>query len=296
MSAQALATRIGVMAALVVVAPPRLHAQAQTGRMTCGSVSTGQQTCRASAPIASARIERDLNGKRCRAGSTWGYTTSYIWTNSGCRGDFLVSYQNGSVVPGTVNGSVAGGTTQTIRCGDLHGARVQCSAGGYINSARIVRQQIMGTCKPNETWGYTSNYVWTEKMCIADFEVTYGGQNNGSYSQNGTYPNGTIRSGTLGTRVISCGAGYGNNGNGKGNGNNNNNGNGNGNGNGGNNGRGNTFNCNTGGRIAGVRLVRADNANRCRAGNTWGWNGREIWTKNGCRGDFEVTYAAGRNR
>ena len=76
----------------------------------------------------------------------------------------------------------------------------------------------MGTCKPNDTWGYTDTYVWTEKMCIADFEVTYSGQNGGTYTPNGTYSNGTIQSGTLGTRVISCGAGYGNNGNGNGNG------------------------------------------------------------------------------
>ena len=62
------------------------------------------------------------------------------------------------------------------------------------------------------------------------------------------------------------------------------------------NGRGNTFTCNAGGRIADVRLVRSDNANACRQGNTWGWNGRQIWTKNRCRGDFEVTYAAGRVR
>jgi len=165
-----------------------------------------------------ARIERDLNAKRCRAGSTWGYTSSYIWTSSGCRGDFLVSY--GSVVPGTVNGNVAAGAKQTIRCGHLHGARVQCSA---------------------------------------DFEVTYGPGNSGTCSQNGTDPNRTIRSGTLGTRVISCGAGYGNR---------KADGNGNDNGNGRNNGR----------------------------GNMWGWNGRETWTKNGCRGDFEVTCAAGRDR
>jgi len=295
MSPQALAARVGVMAALALAAAPGLHAQIQTARMTCGSVSSAQQTCRTSASITSVRIERDLNGKRCRAGSTWGYTSSYIWTNSGCRGDFMVSYQNGNVVPGTVNGGVAAGTTQTIHCGDLHGARVQCSAGGYITGARIVSQKLMGTCKPNETWGYASNYVWTEKMCIADFEVTYGSQNNGSYTQNGTYPNGTypngtIRSGTLGTRVVSCGAERANNGNGNGNGN------ANGNGNGRRNGRGRTVTCNAGGRIASVRLVRADNGNRCRQGNTWGWNGREIWTSNGCRGDFEVTYAAGRNR
>ena len=41
--------------------------------------------------------------------------------------------------------------------------------------------------------------------------------------------------------------------------------------------------------VAGVRLVRADNASRCRSGNTWGGNGRG-------RRDFEVTCAAGRNR
>jgi hypothetical protein len=293
------AARIGAIAAVVLTAAPRLPAQiqtaAQTARMTCGSVSNTQQTCRTNASIVSARLERDLNGKRCREGTTWGYTNSYIWTNSGCRGDFLVNYQAGTVSSGTgigVNGNVSAGTTQTIHCGDVHGARVQCNAGGYISSARIVRQQLIGTCKPNNTWGYTDTYVWTEKMCIADFEVTYSGQTSGTYNQNGTYSNGTIQSGTLGTRVISCGAGYGKNGNGNNaNGNNGNNGNGNGRNN-----AGNTFTCNAGGRIADARLVRADNANRCRLGNTWGYSGRQIWTKNGCRGDFEVTYAAARNR
>ena len=284
MSPHALAARIVVTAALILAAPPRLRAQVHASRITCGSVSPTQQTCRTTAYIVSARLERELNGKRCRTGSTWGYTNSYVWTRSGCRAEFLVSFQKGGVASNPGSASIVAGTRATIHCGDPHGARIQCSAGGYINSARIVRQQLAGRCRPNDSWGYSNTYVWTEKMCIADFEVTYGDQSGGGNPENGTYSNGTIRSGTLGPRVITCGASNGNNGNR------------NGNGNGRNNGRGSTITCNTGGRIAGVRLVRSDNASRCRQGNTWGWSGREIWTKNGCRGDFEVTWAVGRDR
>ena len=110
------ALRLAAAAAVVVATAPGLTAQVQTARVTCGSVSNIQQTCRTSTQIVAARLERDLNGKRCREGSTWGYTSSYIWTNSGCRGDFLVDYQNGTVTNGNVvSGGVAAGTVQFQR-------------------------------------------------------------------------------------------------------------------------------------------------------------------------------------
>lgn len=224
MSPQALAARIGAMAALILALPPLLHAQDRTSRIACGGVSTTRETCR----------------------------TGSLAATSGSAG-------------------IIAGSRATIHCGDDHGARIQCGAGGYISSARIIRQQNTGRCSPNDTWGYGGTYVWSERMCIADFEVTYSGQSGGTGTRSGTDSSGTIRSGTPGPQLIICGASSRNSASG-------------------------TVSCNAGGRIATARLVRSDDRSRCRQGSTWGWSGREIWTKNGCRGDFEVAWAVARSR
>lgn len=48
--------------------------------------------------------------------------------------------------------------------------------------------------------------------------------------------------------------------------------------------------CKTRGYATSVRLVNDLGANACRQGSTLGFNTEEIWTKEGCRGNFEVTY------
>lgn len=48
--------------------------------------------------------------------------------------------------------------------------------------------------------------------------------------------------------------------------------------------------CNPFGEVASARLIREESYRRCRRGVTWGYTPDDLWTKDGCKGDFEVTY------
>lgn len=66
------------------------------GQITCGAPSGQQVTCRTNGYATRVRLVRDLSGGRCRQGSTWGYTDSFIWANRGCRAEFGVTYGGGA--------------------------------------------------------------------------------------------------------------------------------------------------------------------------------------------------------
>jgi hypothetical protein len=48
--------------------------------------------------------------------------------------------------------------------------------------------------------------------------------------------------------------------------------------------------CETDGFATSVRLVREASNNRCRQGSTWGNSSSQIWVRDRCMGEFEVTY------
>jgi hypothetical protein len=63
--------------------------------ITCGTtVVTARRTnCSTGEPPATVQLMRDLSGGRCREGSSWGSTDSFIWANRGCRAEFRVTYR-----------------------------------------------------------------------------------------------------------------------------------------------------------------------------------------------------------
>lgn len=240
--AAALAAIATALFALSNPAPLRAQSSEQ---IACGSSSGARQTCNANGPVAGVRLTRSLGDATCRQNSNWGFTRTSVWTSDGCRGDFAVSYRGG-------NGNVGGGnvTTAVIPCGNRTGQH-ECDTRGYASSVRILADRSASACRQNTNWGYTDSRIWTNSGCWGQFEVTYTNAGGGVV--------------TPGKRVVSCGSVGGDN------------------------------SCNAFGRVASVRLVRALSKN-CRQGSTWGYGTGDIWTKQGCRGEFEVTYVAAQRR
>src|SRR3546814_13308565 len=59
---------------------------------SCESRNNGYQQCNVA---TNDRVElvRRLGG-RCNAGRQWGYTSSHVWVNNGCRAEFGYGYRN----------------------------------------------------------------------------------------------------------------------------------------------------------------------------------------------------------
>jgi hypothetical protein len=70
-----------------------------------------------------------------------------------------------------------GGTTR-VTCESKRGDRQQCAvpAGSRI---RLARQLSTNPCRPNETYGQASSYIWVDEGCRAEFEVTQPGDGAG---------------------------------------------------------------------------------------------------------------------
>jgi hypothetical protein len=234
--------RVAGVVAVALTTPQFLSAQVSNELILCGASSGTQQSCKTSGYATAVRLTRDLSGNRCRQKSNWGYTNSFIWTNSGCRGEFHVTYGSGATLPVVPGGPGGNASTRVIPCGNRSGTQMECKTGGYATSVRLIRDLSGGRCRQGSNWGNTDSFIWANRGCWGEFEVTY-------------------RGGTGATRIISCGSRSGNS------------------------------SCNAFGSVASLRLVRADNSRLCRRGSTWGHTKGDIWTKAGCRGDFEVTYA-----
>ena len=223
-------------------APPPLPG-GSIQRLTCGSPSNSQATCKVNGYATSVRLVRELSVGRCRQNQSWGFTDSFIWANKGCRAEFEVALRSGS-------GGGAG--SQLITCGVASGQYAACRGGGPIREVRLSRDLSgAGRCTPPQSWGHSTVEIWTRNGCRGEFQVIY--QNGAGRST----PPGSVR-------VIACGLIT-----------------------------GQQTQCKTGGYASSVRLVRDPSGGRCRPGQTWGYTETFIWTNGGCRGEFEVTYRQG---
>ena len=139
--------------------------------VTCG-VTTGQYAaCPANGPIKEVRLMRDVSGAgRCQPPQNWGHSNAEIWTRNGCRGEFQVIYHRGQGPIGPVNPPAP---TRIIACGLVTGQQVECKTDGYATSVRLVREFSNGRCRQGSSWGNTDSFIWANRGCRAEFEVTY---------------------------------------------------------------------------------------------------------------------------
>jgi hypothetical protein len=140
-------------------------------RITCGSYSAAQVSCKTEGHAAEVRLVRDISGSRCREGSSWGHTETYIWTSRGCRGEFEVTFRSDTapkMKPVTPAGRV-------VTCGNASGAAMSCNAFGTVATVRLQRDRSGGRCGQSSNWGLRDQAIWVTGGCYGDFEVTHTG-------------------------------------------------------------------------------------------------------------------------
>lgn len=63
-------------------------------------------------------------------------------------------------------------TGQRITCESSGYRYNSCNVNGRIRYARIARQLSSAACDQNTSWGYANDYVWVDRGCRAEFDVT----------------------------------------------------------------------------------------------------------------------------
>jgi hypothetical protein len=167
---------------------------AYSNTLTCGS-DTGQRvTCRANTRNG-VRLVRQLSDSPCRKGSTWGYTSRGVWVDRGCQAEFDLSgnrtsstYSNNTTY--SSNSSTYNSNSAVVTCASDNGDRVDCRADTR-GGVRMVRQLSGSECRQGSTWGYTSNGIWVDRGCRAEFSLSNNNAyaNNSGYSNSNNYPN-----------------------------------------------------------------------------------------------------------
>lgn len=129
--------------------------------------------------IGTVQLSNQLSRNACFEGQTWGYSGNTIWVDRGCRADFIVnpSYGNRSDNrpydnrpygnPSYVNTPPSG---LTIQCVSENNRRHNCVADTRFG-VQLSRQLSSNVCVQGSTWGYTSNGVWVDRGCRAEFLV-----------------------------------------------------------------------------------------------------------------------------
>ncbi len=266
------------------------------------------------------RLVRDISAHSCRKGSTWGSGDTFIWTSNGCRAQFEVTYG----APPT--DSPTEPDTRRIVCGTLSGTQASCKTEGYATEVRLVRELSSNRCRKDFNWGHTDSFIWTNKGCRAEFEVSYRPASSHTRTlicgvSTGAQVQCLTRGTALQVRLVRelsnnrCRKGT----------------------NWGNtdsyiwanagckaefevtyrgvapprptpgpspapapektrnlscgNAAGSSMSCNAFGTVATVRLLRDRSGARCSQPSSWGLNEAAVWVARGCYGDFEVTYA-----
>jgi hypothetical protein len=212
----------------------------------CSSDDERRHVCRADTSRG-VRLVKQVSGSPCIERQTWGYSRDGIWVDRGCRADFqLGAYGNsGGYWPGQ------GGNTnaRTIHCASDDERRHLCrvdTRGGV----RLARQASGSPCTEGQTWGYTSDSIWVDRGCRADFQV-------GGYGNNGgPWPQGSSQ----GNNAVYCASDD-----------------------------GGRHHCAAKGNMRRVRMVKQRSGSPCVKGQTWGTDQRGIWVDRGCRAEFSVS-------
>ena len=105
-------------------------------------------------------------------------TTAYMRWGAGSSSGSCTVAASGRLLDFTVNaaGGGPGGTTVVARltCESRHGEREECRAPDGTD-LRLVRQISESSCRLNDTYGRGLGYIWVDKGCRAEFELTRAG-------------------------------------------------------------------------------------------------------------------------
>lgn len=139
-----------------------------TRLIECGNAFGGQDECKTDGHVISVRVERQRGVVRCRQGTNWGHTRSFIWANKGCYAMFEATYAS---MPSRPRPPTPG--PRVVQCGNRNGAAMSCNAFGPVADVRVLREYSNGRCRLGYSWGKEPGDLWVKHGCFADFEVSY---------------------------------------------------------------------------------------------------------------------------
>jgi uncharacterized protein (TIGR02246 family) len=146
----------------------------------------------------------------------------------------------------------------TVRCESGDMGRHPCVVPYQVNRVEMLRQVSGSPCVKDSTWGWTSNSIWVDRGCRAEFTI-YAYVTDAAPAPpaeppvteyNDPRPTQTVRCESTDMNYRLCPAG---------------------------------------GSVRSARMVRQLSGSACIEAQSWGWKADGIWVDKGCRAEFEVT-------
>ena len=249
---------LALVALTLALSAPPLAAQVTSSKLVrCGSTSDSDFKCTAGGRIVRVSLVRDLAVRSCARPQAWGFTADYIWTNK-CMGEFMVTY-GPAPVPVQIQPAPAPARPDTARRSDTR--RITCGT-------------TTGAQRQCETGGPATEVRLVRELSKDRCRkgTTWGHTETLVWAHSGCRAEFEIvyrrtefdRTARPVVRVMACGAR-----------------------------EDERIECQAGGKITSVRLIRQESRGRCKEGSNWGYYGSVVWTSGNCQGEFEVTYRAG---
>jgi hypothetical protein len=117
--------------------------------------------------IVDAQITQDESTPPflCQQGNSHGFGPQSVWVDHGCSAEFQVTIQ------------LPQPSSQRITCSSDHNGYTTCPTSlDNIDSIRLIRQLSSAPCQLGSSFGNGPNYVWVDRGCRGDFQVTgFGG-------------------------------------------------------------------------------------------------------------------------
>jgi hypothetical protein len=145
----------------------------------------------------------------------------------------------------------------TLECKSENFRRTVCSAGASVERIRLIEKRSDAACVEGSSFGFSGESIWVDKGCAAKFEVSFRSQSGRDRSSGSIYPsrqrNRSVRF-TCKSDQHRIGA------------------------------------CYVAGSIVDLRLLGKKSRASCVKNSSFGFRDDAVWVKNGCEGEFEVTY------
>jgi hypothetical protein len=165
-----------VLVAAVVAAVIAVPASAQSA-LRCESTTGRRVECHFDG-AGSVQLSRQFSSKACIKGQSWGVDRNAVWVDRGCRADFTVTPfddRNDGVWRQRQHRTI------TVVCESNDGRRHRCAAD-TLGQITLGRQISSNRCVEGRTWGASSDGIWVDHGCRAEFLIA---DNGGTYRERG---------------------------------------------------------------------------------------------------------------
>lgn len=135
-------------------------------RIVCESTDGRRHRCPVNTEDG-VRLIRELRGRACIEGHSWGYGRRGIWVDKGCRGSFLVGRADRAPETEAI---AEGAEVHNMACRSEGGFK-RCFVPGGL-SVQFNRGLSEADCIKGRSWGRDRDSVWVDSGCQAEFLVT----------------------------------------------------------------------------------------------------------------------------